>query len=57
MIKIIGKADLHIHSCLSPCADLDMGPVSIIEKCLEQEITHFSITDIIVVETCQPLRN
>lgn len=41
----MGKADLHIHSCLSPCASLDMGPIAIIEKCLDEKITHFSITD------------
>jgi len=26
------KADLHIHSCLSPCGDLDMSPKRIVEK-------------------------
>ena len=28
------KLDLHIHSCLSPCADLEMSPMSIVEKSL-----------------------
>lgn len=26
------KADLHVHSCLSPCGDLDMSPRAIVEK-------------------------
>ena len=30
------KADLHIHSCLSPCGDLDMSPRTIVEKGLER---------------------
>ena len=23
------KADLHIHTCLSPCAELDMSPIAV----------------------------
>ena len=30
------KSDLHIHSCLSPCAELDMSPKAIVERSLEQ---------------------
>lgn len=26
------KADLHVHSCLSPCGDLDMSPRAIVER-------------------------
>ena len=26
------KADLHIHTCLSPCADLSMGPRAIVDQ-------------------------
>jgi predicted metal-dependent phosphoesterase TrpH len=27
------KADLHIHSCLSPCADWEMSPRQIVQRC------------------------
>ncbi len=35
-------ADLHIHSCLSPCADISMVPSVIFEN---EKISIFSITD------------
>ncbi|AEH50158.1 PHP domain-containing protein [Pseudothermotoga thermarum] len=39
------KADLHIHSCLSPCADITMVP-SVVEKaCLEKKLDIIAITD------------
>ena len=39
------KADLHIHTCLSPCADLEMSPVTIVEKSLERGIDIIAICD------------
>ena len=39
------KADLHIHSVLSPCGDLDMSPANIIAKALEKNIEIIGITD------------
>jgi PHP family Zn ribbon phosphoesterase len=39
------KADLHIHSCLSPCADLDMSPRAIVEKCLERGVDIIGVCD------------
>jgi len=39
------KADLHIHSCLSPCAEIDMTPLRIIRKAAEQNIHFLAITD------------
>lgn len=36
---MIYKADLHIHSVLSPCADLEMSPINIINKAKEKEKT------------------
>lgn len=27
------RADLHIHTCLSPCGELEMTPVHIVERC------------------------
>lgn len=39
------RADLHIHTCLSPCADLEMSPKAIIKKAKEQELDIIAITD------------
>jgi PHP family Zn ribbon phosphoesterase len=39
------KADLHIHSCLSPCASLDMSPRAIVERALELGINCLALTD------------
>ncbi|MGD9410329.1 MAG: PHP-associated domain-containing protein [Desulfobacterales bacterium] len=39
------KADLHIHSCLSPCSDWDMSPRKIIEKSRERQLDLIAICD------------
>jgi PHP family Zn ribbon phosphoesterase len=39
------KADLHIHTCLSPCADLDMSPKYIIREAKEKGIDIVGICD------------
>jgi PHP family Zn ribbon phosphoesterase len=39
------KADLHIHSCLSPCCDLDMSPRAIVERSLERELDMIALCD------------
>ncbi len=39
------KADLHIHSCLSPCSDWDMSPKKIVQKSLEQHLDLIVICD------------
>lgn len=39
------KTDLHIHTCLSPCADLDMSPKYIIKETKEQGIHIAGICD------------
>ncbi len=39
------KADLHIHSVLSPCGDLDMSPTKIISKAKDQQLDIIGITD------------
>ncbi|MBC8413079.1 MAG: PHP domain-containing protein [Nitrospira sp.] len=38
-------ADLHIHTCLSPCADLDMTPSAIVAEALKKKIDIIAITD------------
>lgn len=39
------KADLHIHTVLSPCADLSMGPRDIVHRALSRKIDCIAITD------------
>lgn len=39
------RADLHIHSVLSPCGDLDMSPVRIIEETKKQKLDIIALTD------------
>jgi predicted metal-dependent phosphoesterase TrpH len=39
------KADLHVHTCLSPCADLEMSPKAIAEQARIREIDILGICD------------
>jgi PHP family Zn ribbon phosphoesterase len=39
------KADLHVHTCLSPCADLEMSPMAIAEQAKIKEIDILGICD------------
>jgi len=39
------NADLHVHSCLSPCASLDMAPSAIVARALEVGINCLALTD------------
>jgi len=39
------KVDLHIHSVLSPCADLEMSPKNIVKAALENGLSIIGITD------------
>ncbi|MFA5554929.1 MAG: PHP domain-containing protein [Phycisphaerae bacterium] len=39
------NADLHIHTCLSPCGDLDMSPRNIIRFAKEKGLHIIAITD------------
>jgi 3',5'-nucleoside bisphosphate phosphatase len=39
------KADLHVHTVLSPCGDLDMSPVNIIRRAVEKNLEIIAITD------------
>lgn len=41
----ICRADLHIHTCLSPCAELEMSPQNIVQRSLEKKIDIIGITD------------
>ena len=39
------KADIHIHSVLSPCASLNMSPAAIIERAIARGIDIIAISD------------
>ena len=39
------KFDLHIHSCLSPCADLEMSPSEIVRRALAAGMDGSALTD------------
>ncbi len=39
------RADLHVHTVLSPCAEVEMIPPLIVERALENEIHLIAITD------------
>ncbi len=39
------KADLHIHTCLSPCSDWDMSPKKIIRRSLDKGLDLIAICD------------
>lgn len=39
------RADLHIHTFLSPCGDIEMTPCHIVDKALERGLQMIAITD------------
>lgn len=39
------KLDLHIHSCLSPCADLEMVPDAIVRRAIECGLDGIAVSD------------
>ncbi|MCP4164236.1 MAG: PHP domain-containing protein [Deltaproteobacteria bacterium] len=39
------RSDLHIHTCLSPCADWDMSPKGIVSECIKKDIDLIAICD------------
>src|SRR5512141_848639 len=39
------RADLHVHTVLSPCADVEMIPPLIVQRALENNIDLIAITD------------
>mgnify|MGYP000004583858 FL=1 len=44
MLKVF-NCDLHIHTCLSPCAELDMHPKALVERALEQRLDIIAVSD------------
>ena len=39
------KADLHVHTCLSPCAGLGMSPLGIVDEALHKGLDLIGICD------------
>ncbi|NLF21854.1 MAG: PHP domain-containing protein, partial [Lentisphaerae bacterium] len=39
------RLDLHIHSCLSPCGDLEMSPRAIVERARAAGLDGVALTD------------
>ncbi len=39
------RCDLHIHSCLSPCGDLEMSPMAIAEEAKRKGLDVIALTD------------
>jgi PHP family Zn ribbon phosphoesterase len=39
------QADFHIHSCLSPCASLEMSPLAIVERARTVGLTAVALSD------------
>lgn len=50
------RADLHIHTCLSPCADIGMTPLRIIEKAASLGLNIIAISDHNSVENAEVAR-
>lgn len=50
------RADLHIHSCLSPCAELDMTPRNIVMTALERGLDIIALTDHNSIENVEVAR-
>jgi 3',5'-nucleoside bisphosphate phosphatase len=52
----IYRADLHIHTLLSPCGDLKMSPVNIISEAVRKKIDIIGITDHNSTRQCSLIR-
>jgi predicted metal-dependent phosphoesterase TrpH len=39
------RADLHVHTCLSPCGDLDMSPARIVQSARDRGIDILAVCD------------
>lgn len=46
------RADLHIHTCLSPCGDLRMSPAAIVREAVDKGISLIAICDHNSSENC-----
>ena len=39
------RADFHIHSCLSPCASLEMSPAAIVQRAKDVGLNAIALSD------------
>jgi len=39
------NCDLHVHTCLSPCAELDIHPMALVQKAIEANLDMIAICD------------
>jgi PHP family Zn ribbon phosphoesterase len=46
------NTDFHIHTCLSPCGDLEMSPQKIVETAIMRQLDMIAITDHNTAENC-----
>lgn len=44
MVRVYA-ADLHVHTCLSPCADEEMSPKNIVRTAIEASVDIIAVTD------------
>jgi PHP family Zn ribbon phosphoesterase len=44
MLKVF-NCDLHVHTCLSPCAELDMHPMALVQGAIEAKLDMIAICD------------
>ena len=44
MLKVF-NCDLHVHTCLSPCAELDMHPMALVQRAIEAQLDMIAICD------------
>lgn len=44
MLRLV-RADLHVHTCLSPCGELEMTPRAIVRACQERKIDMIAVCD------------
>lgn len=51
------RADIHIHTVLSPCGDLEMSPDNIINKAKEKKLDIIGITDHNSLRQCSVINN
>lgn len=47
------RADLHIHTVLSPCGDLEMSPLNIVKAAREKQLDIIAITDHNTTKHCR----
>src|SRR5450756_872374 len=51
------KADLHVHTCLSPCSGLDMSPREVVNAALQKGLDLIGICDHNSAENVRAVKN